>query len=508
MNIQAGGNVTVSGITFRNGNAGGIVPGGGLWVSGGGGGTTTAISDCSFENNTNGPGPPGGGASISDETVTITNSMFMGNSSGGMGGGLNVQGTTTISNSTFTNNGGAGAFSGGGLEFTGNLLTVTDSTFTGNTVASGGQGGAINTNSGGVTVSGSTFTGNKGDAACGPPGPAMGAALLVTSFSGGVSISESTFTDNGFPCGANQGSALTIFNMTGNETHHVTLVNNIFRNNTSPTPLGPSNQTGAILVQSGRAAVNVTNNTFSGNDSGDPAGADILFMVGDSQNTSAANIYNNIFWGGAAEDVLTVNDDSASVSIPVRIFNNDIDMTATTVTTGSDFTSGGNLNVDPLFVDMAGGDLHITETSPVKDVGLNTAPEIPATDIDGDARILDGTVDMGADEFKAAVVPPPEPTPATFDPGTGILHIPEVQLKATKAYDVELIRLNESGYVFELSIFKKTAPTAAPTATFSTKTGVLDILVVQIKGQNRTWHVTMQKRAGSFIFDLTGAKKN
>lgn len=68
---------------------------------------------------------------------------------------------------------------------------------------------------------------------------------------------------------------------------------------------------------------------------------------------------------------------------------------------------GGNLNADPLFVNPAGGDLHLQPGSPCLDAGSNAAVTVPpfpddgngnATDLDGALRIQGGTVDMGAYE--------------------------------------------------------------------------------------------------------------
>jgi len=64
------------------------------------------------------------------------------------------------------------------------------------------------------------------------------------------------------------------------------------------------------------------------------------------------------------------------------------------------FPGPGNIDADPLFADLAGGDYHLQAGSPCIDAG-NPA-QIPApgqTDIDGDPRLFGGRVDMGVDEF-------------------------------------------------------------------------------------------------------------
>ena len=64
-----------------------------------------------------------------------------------------------------------------------------------------------------------------------------------------------------------------------------------------------------------------------------------------------------------------------------------------------------DISLDPLFVNPSGGDYHLQTTSPCIDAGSNAAPGLPATDLEGDPRVIDGngdgtsTVDMGADEY-------------------------------------------------------------------------------------------------------------
>jgi hypothetical protein len=59
----------------------------------------------------------------------------------------------------------------------------------------------------------------------------------------------------------------------------------------------------------------------------------------------------------------------------------------------------GNITLDPLFVNAAGDDLRLQSNSPCINAGLNAyAPG--STDLDGNPRIVSGTVDMGAYEFQ------------------------------------------------------------------------------------------------------------
>lgn len=61
-----------------------------------------------------------------------------------------------------------------------------------------------------------------------------------------------------------------------------------------------------------------------------------------------------------------------------------------------------NISADPLFAGLESGNFHIQPNSPCKDKGSNTAL-LPAKDIEGDSRILNGTVDIGSDESDGTV---------------------------------------------------------------------------------------------------------
>jgi hypothetical protein len=71
---------------------------------------------------------------------------------------------------------------------------------------------------------------------------------------------------------------------------------------------------------------------------------------------------------------------------------------------------------DPEFVDPYSGDWHITSGSPCADAGDNDAPDLCESDWEGEDRIINGTVDVGGDEYLTYRTEAPDPEPECDGP--------------------------------------------------------------------------------------------
>lgn len=66
---------------------------------------------------------------------------------------------------------------------------------------------------------------------------------------------------------------------------------------------------------------------------------------------------------------------------------------------------GNNIDIDPRFVDSGAGDYHLIPNSPCNNAGDPSGSYAGQTDIDGEPRVMNGRIDIGADECSE---PPPE----------------------------------------------------------------------------------------------------
>ncbi|MBN1981559.1 MAG: hypothetical protein JW795_08515 [Chitinivibrionales bacterium] len=105
------------------------------------------------------------------------------------------------------------------------------------------------------------------------------------------------------------------------------------------------------------------------------------------RSASSALVKNCIFWNNTYG---TTNEISASGSSGARVTVSFSDILG-------GYAGEGNINADPMFLNSAEGDYHLTVDSPCIDTaGTDSAP---GDDIDGEGRPFDAGIDIGADEF-------------------------------------------------------------------------------------------------------------
>ncbi|MBC8427246.1 MAG: hypothetical protein H8E00_01160 [Deltaproteobacteria bacterium] len=396
---------SVEGLTLQNGNASTADDGGGLYVKMAvfpvTEDSTTTLTDNTFTGNT--ASGNGGGAYVSAVITTLTNNTFTENTADS-GGGAHIFSTvvdTTITNNTFSGNtamvnGGGFCTYPGDTFAKGNIATLTNNIFSGNTAIGGNGGGAYmysGLQSGDVaTLTNNTFSENTTEN--------RGGGLYVSDPLG-VYGGTATLTNNTF-----SGNTVTVIDISPLEHNggggayvgaDSTLTNNIFSGNTVTGGYGGG---GVYIIGYGSTGTGtLTNNTITGN-TATIKGGGIR-----AKFSYPGNLYNNIIWNNTASDgadlYIDNTGDDPFFPVTVNLFNNDFDQSSAGVYITSPFTiDSSNLNnANPLF--EGSSDFYLTISSPCINTGDNDAPNLPDTDIDGNPRIVGGTVDMGAYEFQS-----------------------------------------------------------------------------------------------------------
>jgi hypothetical protein len=294
---------------------------------------------------------------------------------------------------------GGDASLGGGMHNVGSSPTVRDCIFTGNL---GDVGAAMRNRSGSSPlIEGCSFIDNTARAAGG--GMINGEGRPV--------IRDCLFRDNtgsmGYGAVGNlddSGGSPTIHNCrfirnyggwTGGaatDAGNSTWVNCVFSRNVTEGPA----ERGTLTTINGPTVINCT---FSRN-----AGHGIA--TGDRNN--GLTVVNAILWGNTEEAIYDLYE-------PTAVSFSDVE---------GGWSGPGNINADPLFVQSGTDNVRLSFGSPCVNAGDNGAiPVWVDTDLDGNPRIIDGIVDMGAYEGEHDLMPPAEGN-SDFDRGDVVSLIP------------------------------------------------------------------------------------
>lgn len=327
------------------------------------------------------PDASGGGMLNIDSSPTVTGCIFTANAAIGYAGGMyNQGGSPIVTNCTFFNNTasfGGGMYNlwgspiaagctfnensanarGGGMYNSYSSPAVTTCIFSGNSATTNEGGGMYNDNSN-PTLKHCLFSGNSAHSGGGMSNVYSTSAVINCKFTGNSA----------------ENSAGGIHNHSGSSS----FINCIFIDNST----GGFGGAMMNISSSSPILINCTLTRNSG-----PYGSGIVNW------SSTPSLKNCIVWGNF-------------VQFGYAQIHNEIGST-TTVTYSNiqgGYSGTGNKNVDPLFVDAAGGNARLSAGSLCINAGSNAA--VPAgvhTDLDGYFRVVNGVVDMGAYEFYTGV---------------------------------------------------------------------------------------------------------
>ena len=387
-----------------------------------------------------------GGLDCYRSSPIITNVMISGNSSGNTGGGVAFSDSANaiMSNVSIISN--TSESSGGGISMWKSAPVIEDVEISEN-VAEGGGGGVVLWSSSptliNCIISGNTTDSEGGGISCGGDslviinsiihGNSASSGAGIQAYQSYIEIHDSYFTNN-FQEGGH-GAGIYLKDSTTAIVSNTVISGNYAANG------------GGIHLYNNFSSSLFYNCTIVDNHT-DVGGGGIT--VG--QNSSPIFV-NSIFWNDQETDVFTYNGGTVTIAY------SDIQ---------GGWTGEGNINLDPLFVDAATGDYHLTANSPCIDAGISFFV------FEGDTL-----VDMSEDEYVGSA-----PDMGAFEYG------------ASGGVDDDFSDVPE-----DFSLFQNYPNPFNPVTTISyelPKTGVVRLSIYNIKGQLVETLVNEQRSPGSY----------
>ena len=404
-NGDSGSDIIIKDLIFLNGKSTSNTRSGGLTIKASYANVT--IEECIFDKNyvnidTNLPSGLGGGLYIGTTgNITLLNNKFTSNYVYGqgdvlMGGGVYINSSSGSGNITLIGN-----------QFDYNYVYGTY----GN-LSSHGGGAYILGGAGKIIMKKNAFKSNFAG---------TWNNSLLFSGGGGVTIQGSNIylDQNEFYNNISyEGGGALIYTYAGT----LTMTNNIFHLNSTYT----DGVGGGLSLKTAYGYLELLNNTFFSNSAGKYGGG--VYMSA-SRSQAVFSLYNNIIWGNSAyADEINRGDDIyiLSTSSEVIVYYNLLGANSNFVTASSEdfviidatnYTYSNNITANPMFVDPINGDFHLQWGSPAIDAGISNISNLPSTDFDGDPRIINGFIDIGADEYSGNY--PPQINSFTASPSSG-----------------------------------------------------------------------------------------
>ena len=296
----------------------------------------------------------GGGIYAEQSYAVFANLTIKNNSASDDGGGVYADGgLNQFINVDFVDN---TAYYGGGFYNNSNSI-LTNAAFSNNTTQ--GSGGAIFSSSGNLIVDGGTFFNNIAEDAGG---------AFYTSYSSSFNAIDTIFSSNK---AGSDGGAIYSYS-TDNDS---TIVNSIFDGNSSK-------QGGAIYnYEASTVGINLT---FANNQAESGAA---IYSQGSGANPSYVN---SIFWSNIATNDLP----------STTIINNNADTFVSHSIVEGGYIGEEIIDENPHFADLESSDFRLKSNSPAINIGYSDFVA-EDTDIIGNIRIINETVDLGAYEYFA-----------------------------------------------------------------------------------------------------------